>query len=426
MRPSCGTHPSASTQRVVRWALGRARVELHAQLTDLTRPWDIDVPQEGGQREKNLDSQMHKDHEKKHNDDEKKHNPFASVLVNAANEALCGARFPYFPRGGFPANANHKTKTARSNRWARDWQASSHWCGMSAGEGMLYPAQCLDGRVRMASFAAGDGENSSDREDREASDPMGAEIAKLEAELVKWRNSGYGLADGGGTGVSRKWFARFLRKGREGFWNFLGMPSAGEKISSSEKGDHEAEDDLRCPAGRYALLPSAGTLKPLYPGGVAHAVAPFFDEPDCEARLRQLYSKLVSELSLLSPIGTAASRDPQLAGEGRNCDLEGFLDAWNGRQLRLSLAGEGPRSLALPLLGTGARGIAVGVSARALGEAVLLAAGAEGVGEAGGVLPRIVSEKDFVVRVAVGPDDSEGSRAALANAAFVEVLGDPE
>jgi len=63
-------------------------------------------------------------------------------LINSANSDLCGAQFPYFPRGGFSEdNPQPKTK--------EQWQASSQWCGMEAGKDMLYPVQCIDGAVHM-------------------------------------------------------------------------------------------------------------------------------------------------------------------------------------------------------------------------------------------------------------------------------------
>ena len=61
-----------------------------------------------------------------------------SVLVNPANETLCGTRAPYCPQGGpIPLEPTE------------GWQAASRWCGMEAGDGMLYPTQvCLENREK--------------------------------------------------------------------------------------------------------------------------------------------------------------------------------------------------------------------------------------------------------------------------------------
>jgi O-acetyl-ADP-ribose deacetylase (regulator of RNase III) len=60
--------------------------------------------------------------------------PTRHVLVNPANERLEGTQFSYFPRGG--PMPEHE----------RGWN-SSWWGGMTAGDGMLYPTQTVDGRV---------------------------------------------------------------------------------------------------------------------------------------------------------------------------------------------------------------------------------------------------------------------------------------
>jgi O-acetyl-ADP-ribose deacetylase (regulator of RNase III) len=60
--------------------------------------------------------------------------PTRHVLVNPANERLEGTEFSYFPRGG--PTPEHE----------RGWN-SSWWGGMTAGDGMLYPTQTVDGRV---------------------------------------------------------------------------------------------------------------------------------------------------------------------------------------------------------------------------------------------------------------------------------------
>lgn len=62
---------------------------------------------------------------------------YYDFLLNPANEALVGARFPYFPRGG-PVPHLPKDGYVLS---------SSRWGGMDAGEDMLYPVQVLDGLV---------------------------------------------------------------------------------------------------------------------------------------------------------------------------------------------------------------------------------------------------------------------------------------
>ena len=66
-------------------------------------------------------------------------------LVNSGNEYLLGASLPYFPRGGLPA-------PAASNVYGdfQSWQTSGGWGGLSAGPGMVYPVQSIDGEVRRA------------------------------------------------------------------------------------------------------------------------------------------------------------------------------------------------------------------------------------------------------------------------------------
>ena len=65
-------------------------------------------------------------------------------LVTSANEYLLGARLPYFPRGGLsgpgPCNVQGEFQT---------WQSSGGWGGLSAGPGMVYPVQSLDGEVNI-------------------------------------------------------------------------------------------------------------------------------------------------------------------------------------------------------------------------------------------------------------------------------------
>jgi O-acetyl-ADP-ribose deacetylase (regulator of RNase III) len=55
-------------------------------------------------------------------------------VVTAANEKLIGTELSYFPRGG---PCPEPPPTGVSNSWG----------GMEAGSGMLYPTQCVDGRV---------------------------------------------------------------------------------------------------------------------------------------------------------------------------------------------------------------------------------------------------------------------------------------
>ena len=55
-------------------------------------------------------------------------------VVTAANEKLVGAELSYFPRGG---PCPEPPPPGVSNAWG----------GMEAGSGMLYPTQCVDGRV---------------------------------------------------------------------------------------------------------------------------------------------------------------------------------------------------------------------------------------------------------------------------------------
>ena len=65
-------------------------------------------------------------------------------VVNSGNEYLLGARLPYFPRGGLsgpgPCNIYGQFQS---------WQTSGGWGGLSAGPGMIYPVQSVDGEVRL-------------------------------------------------------------------------------------------------------------------------------------------------------------------------------------------------------------------------------------------------------------------------------------
>ena len=65
-------------------------------------------------------------------------------LVTSGNEHLLGARLPYFPRGGLsgPGPCNIQAEFER-------WQSSGGWGGLSAGPGMVYPVQSLDGEVNI-------------------------------------------------------------------------------------------------------------------------------------------------------------------------------------------------------------------------------------------------------------------------------------
>ena len=56
------------------------------------------------------------------------------VLINPGNANLCGAKLPYFPRGG-PVPSKY--------------DGSNNWGGMEAGRNMVYPIQSIDGRVHM-------------------------------------------------------------------------------------------------------------------------------------------------------------------------------------------------------------------------------------------------------------------------------------
>ena len=69
-------------------------------------------------------------------------------LLNSANEFLVGASLPYFPRGGLspPAAGNVQGEV-------QAWQSSAGWGGLSAGPGMLYPVQSLDGEVILVALS---------------------------------------------------------------------------------------------------------------------------------------------------------------------------------------------------------------------------------------------------------------------------------
>lgn len=57
--------------------------------------------------------------------------PKNDTLINPGNPSFCGTIFPYFPIGG------PLPKETMTNRWG----------GMSVGENMKYPSQCIDGLV---------------------------------------------------------------------------------------------------------------------------------------------------------------------------------------------------------------------------------------------------------------------------------------
>lgn len=63
---------------------------------------------------------------------------FYDFLLNPANEALVGAKLPYFPRGGpVPTSTNADKNAFKSSKWG----------GMDVGDDMLYPVQVVDGMV---------------------------------------------------------------------------------------------------------------------------------------------------------------------------------------------------------------------------------------------------------------------------------------
>jgi len=65
---------------------------------------------------------------------------------------LEGLNYSYFPRGGpKPSELERTPKRKNGSETVVNWQASSRWWGMTAGENMLYAAQIVDGRVRMES-----------------------------------------------------------------------------------------------------------------------------------------------------------------------------------------------------------------------------------------------------------------------------------
>merc|ERR1719201_3208068 len=59
--------------------------------------------------------------------------PGARVLVNSANESLCGTELPYFPMLETPPGD----------------LMGSRWGGLSAGSGMFYSSQVVDGKVHL-------------------------------------------------------------------------------------------------------------------------------------------------------------------------------------------------------------------------------------------------------------------------------------
>lgn len=63
--------------------------------------------------------------------------PTRHILVVPANPRLEGTAFPYFPRGGPLPPQDERSSSSSSGKWG----------GLEAGTGMLYPAQCIDGRV---------------------------------------------------------------------------------------------------------------------------------------------------------------------------------------------------------------------------------------------------------------------------------------
>ena len=157
--------------------------------------------------------------------------PRDRYIVNSGNEYLVGAQLPYFPRAGLP-RVNNVLGGPGS------WQMSSNWCGMSAGDMMVYPAQALDGQLD--------------------------------------------------TGDLRHWIVDNVSPG---------APSADNDTATAGHDRlrrlHLTADQVRCPTGQCVWSPTFGEHKDLFNLGILHTVSPYNSDPDRDQKLTQCYSNCI-------------------------------------------------------------------------------------------------------------------------------------
>ncbi|CAD7955544.1 unnamed protein product, partial [Amoebophrya sp. A25] len=301
---------------------------------------------------------------------------FTTVLANSANEALSGTAFPYFPRGGFPAN-DRDFGLSRSNRWAYDWQKASHWCGMESGSGMLYPAQCVDGLVHAA------GGDKLKRELAEAGDFLREEVRNRLDSEARTKKRGSILY----SKIVEKQLqlqpsanaCNFLREWVSAMTDGLASLRKQSKSGKEEQGKSGSAGieagvygDVLCPPGCFiaTTLPALQFLDDgvtVNLGAVLHFVAPFHDDLMLEERLARCYQSLLKRV-LFNISGADRSIGLGEASQANRSALLSGIEKWN--QGKLDRIRE-IRYVRLPLLGAGVRGIAVDDAARVAAESIL-------------------------------------------------------
>lgn len=174
-------------------------------------------------------------------------------IITPANEQLIGTQLSYFPTGGPCPEPPPKG-------------VSNSWGGMEAGSGMLYPTQCVDGRVH---------------------------------------------AEGGAE-----------------------LRAACVALPVQELPSRDFRSGVRCPVGSAALTPATGRLTESY-RFVLHTVAPFRSDERWEPRL-----------------------------------LSSFIRTWDLILFLVGAKQSGRLTVAVPLLGSGARGASIDESASVAVKAV--------------------------------------------------------
>ncbi|CAE8607501.1 unnamed protein product, partial [Polarella glacialis] len=215
--------------------------------------------------------------------------------------------------------------------WQRDWQSSANWKGMSAGAGMLYPVECMDGCVRRAG----------------GRDAMQAEIAKQKG-LVSEE-----LAPAG-RGMPANW-SGFVKS----FFGRAELPTS------------PGRDEFLLPHGCFLATESPGKLRSLYPEGVLHAVVPYHNSrPDWEGFVKACYKRILRNV-LLPDINSSNNdnNNNQDSLPGATLDqspLEHAITRVNTKLFHRRHI----KSVATPFLGTGVRAVPLEEGIRLAAEAV--------------------------------------------------------
>ena len=180
-------------------------------------------------------------------------------IVTSANEYLVGARLPYFPRGGLsgpgPCNIRGEFEA---------WQSSGGWGGLSAGPGMIYPVQSLDGEVNIGSL-----------------------YTALINFLIKVHRH-----FGGRAGELRTWITENIS---------VKKCDRREKVGRRWRRDQE---EVLCRTGEAVWTPifcEDARLRTVFSDGIIHAVAPYDSDPDRDSALSTCYHnslRLASDLAL--------------------------------------------------------------------------------------------------------------------------------